>query len=209
MEIIDELEPHRRGPYAGAVGYFDFNGNMDTCIALRTIVIQGDKAYVQAGAGIVADSVPANEWNETLNKARGLLKAIEIAEGWVGKGCERSGGACPARDSGLGMSGVAGGLARRWLRSEQQPAPRSELRETTSAKCKVRSAKCKSSYSTSPATPVRPSRPLCTAHFALCTAHFALCTAHFALCSEPLNPNVTPGFPCTSTPLTCSSSPCP
>jgi anthranilate synthase component 1 len=82
MQIIDEIEPHRRGPYAGAVGYFDFNGNMDTCIALRTIVVQGDKAYVQAGAGIVADSVPANEWHETLNKARGLLKAIEIAESW-------------------------------------------------------------------------------------------------------------------------------
>ena len=81
MEIIDELEPHRRGPYAGAVGYFDFAGNMDTCIALRTIVIHDDKAYVQAGAGIVADSVPESEWNETLNKARGLLKAIELAEG--------------------------------------------------------------------------------------------------------------------------------
>jgi anthranilate synthase component 1 len=81
MQIIDELEPHRRGPYAGAVGYFDFSGNMDTCIALRTLVIQGDKAYIQAGAGIVADSVPTNEWNETLNKARGLLKAVEIAEG--------------------------------------------------------------------------------------------------------------------------------
>jgi len=80
MEIIDEIEPHRRGPYAGAVGYVDFNGNMDTCIALRTIVIQDDKAYVQAGAGIVADSVPTNEWNETLNKARGLLRAIELAE---------------------------------------------------------------------------------------------------------------------------------
>ena len=80
MEIIDEVEPHRRGPYAGAVGYVDFNGNMDTCIALRTIVVQGDKAYVQAGAGIVADSVPSNEWHETLNKARGLLKAIELAE---------------------------------------------------------------------------------------------------------------------------------
>ena len=80
MEIIDEIEPHRRGPYAGAVGYVDFSGNMDTCIALRTIVVQGNKAYVQAGAGIVADSVPENEWHETLNKARGLLKAIELAE---------------------------------------------------------------------------------------------------------------------------------
>ncbi|HVX10704.1 MAG TPA: anthranilate synthase component I, partial [Pirellulales bacterium] len=80
MQIIDELEPHRRGPYAGAVGYFDFSGNMDTCIALRTVVIDGDQAYVQVGAGIVADSVPAEEYQETLNKARGLLKAIEITE---------------------------------------------------------------------------------------------------------------------------------
>lgn len=81
MEIIDEIEPHRRGPYAGAVGYLDFTGNMDTCIALRTLVMTGNKAYVQAGAGIVADSVPASEYEETLNKARGLLKAIEVAEG--------------------------------------------------------------------------------------------------------------------------------
>jgi anthranilate synthase component 1 len=80
MQIIDELEPHRRGPYAGAVGYFDYSGNMDTCIALRTLVVQGNKAYVQAGAGIVADSVPELEFQETLNKARGLLKAIEITE---------------------------------------------------------------------------------------------------------------------------------
>ncbi len=78
MQIIDEVEPHRRGPYAGAVGYIDFAGNMDTCIALRTIVIQNGTAYVQAGAGIVADSVPSQEYEETLNKARGLLKAIEI-----------------------------------------------------------------------------------------------------------------------------------
>lgn len=78
MEIIDELEPHRRGPYAGAVGYIDFAGNMDTCIALRTMVIQDDKVYVQAGAGLVADSDPTAEYQETLNKARGLLKAIEI-----------------------------------------------------------------------------------------------------------------------------------
>jgi anthranilate synthase component 1 len=80
MQIIDEFEPTRRGPYAGAVGYVDFAGNMDTCIALRTMVIQGQNAYVQVGAGIVADSVPANEYEETINKARGLLKAIEIAE---------------------------------------------------------------------------------------------------------------------------------
>ena len=80
MQVIDELEPHRRGPYAGAVGYIDFAGNMDTCIALRTIVIQNDTAYVQAGAGIVADSVPEHEYEETLNKARGLLKTIEITQ---------------------------------------------------------------------------------------------------------------------------------
>ncbi len=80
MEIIDELEPHRRGPYAGAVGYIDFTGNMDTCIALRTIVMQGQTAYVQAGAGLVADSVPESEYEETLSKAKGLLKAIEVAE---------------------------------------------------------------------------------------------------------------------------------
>ena len=78
MEIIDELEPNRRGPYAGAVGYIDFAGNMDTCIALRTVVIHEGIAYVQAGAGIVADSVPELEYQETLNKARGLLKAIEV-----------------------------------------------------------------------------------------------------------------------------------
>lgn len=80
MQIIDEIEPHRRGPYAGAVGYIDFAGNMDTCIALRTIVVQDGVAYIQAGAGIVADSIPRQEYNETLNKARGLLKAIEITQ---------------------------------------------------------------------------------------------------------------------------------
>jgi anthranilate synthase component I len=80
MQIIDELEPHRRGPYAGAVGYIDYAGNMDTCIALRTLVVQGNHAYIQAGAGIVADSVPTSEYQETLNKARGLLKAIEITQ---------------------------------------------------------------------------------------------------------------------------------
>src|SRR5476651_533975 len=86
MEIIDELEPHRRGPYGGAVGYVDFSGNMDTCIALRTMVILGKTAYVQAGAGIVADSVPASEREETENKAMGLLRALEIAETQLGAG---------------------------------------------------------------------------------------------------------------------------
>ncbi len=78
MEIIDELEPVRRGPYAGAVGYFDFAGSMDTCIALRTIVVKDGRAFVQSGAGIVADSVPEKEFEETLNKARGLLVSIEM-----------------------------------------------------------------------------------------------------------------------------------
>lgn len=80
MQIIDELEPHRRGPYGGAVGYVDFTGNMDTCIALRTMVVQGQTAYVQAGAGLVADSDPESEYQETVNKAMGLLRALEIAE---------------------------------------------------------------------------------------------------------------------------------
>jgi anthranilate synthase component 1 len=80
MEIIDELEPCRRGPYGGAIGYIDFSGNMDTCIALRTLVLKGQTAYLQAGAGIVADSVPEAEREETLNKAMGLLRALEIAE---------------------------------------------------------------------------------------------------------------------------------
>lgn len=80
MEIIDELEPHRRGPYGGAVGYVDFSGNMDTCIALRTMILVGQTVYLQAGAGLVADSVPATEREETLNKAKGLLRALEMAE---------------------------------------------------------------------------------------------------------------------------------
>jgi anthranilate synthase component I len=80
MQIIDELENVRRGPYAGAVGYIAFNGNLDTAITIRTMVVKGDTVYVQAGAGIVADSVPKNEFEETMNKARGLLRAIDIAE---------------------------------------------------------------------------------------------------------------------------------
>src|SRR5205814_8014358 len=75
MQIIDELEPTRRGPYGGAVGYLDFAGDMDTCIALRTIVWRNGNYDVQAGAGIVADSVPSNEYEETMSKARAMLKA--------------------------------------------------------------------------------------------------------------------------------------
>jgi anthranilate synthase component 1 len=80
MEIIEELEPTRRGPYAGAVGYFSFSGNMDMCINIRTVVIKGKQAYIQAGAGIVADSNPEHEYEETCNKARAMMNAIELAE---------------------------------------------------------------------------------------------------------------------------------
>ena len=80
MEIIDEIEPTKRGPYGGAVGYFDFFGGMNTCITIRTIILKGNEAYIQAGAGIVADSVPEREYEETMNKAKGLLKAIELAD---------------------------------------------------------------------------------------------------------------------------------
>ncbi len=80
MEIIAELEPDKRGPYAGAVGYFDFSGNMDTAIAIRTIVLKDGVAYVQAGGGVVADSVPEKEYQESLSKAQALLTAIENAE---------------------------------------------------------------------------------------------------------------------------------
>ncbi|SDY39765.1 anthranilate synthase component I [Nitrosomonas sp. Nm33] len=80
MEIIDELEISKRGIYAGAVGYLGFNGDMDLAIAIRTGIIKDGKLYVQAGAGIVADSVPRNEWIETQNKARAILRAAEIAE---------------------------------------------------------------------------------------------------------------------------------
>ena len=80
MEIIEELENVRRGPYAGAVGYLSFDGNLDSAITIRTCVIRNRRVYVQAGAGIVADSVPAREYEETCNKARALLKAVEMAE---------------------------------------------------------------------------------------------------------------------------------
>jgi len=79
MEILDELEPTARGPYAGAVGYMGFGGALDTCIAIRTLAIKGGVAYAQAGGGIVADSVPESEYDETINKAKVLIRAIEAA----------------------------------------------------------------------------------------------------------------------------------
>jgi anthranilate synthase component 1 len=80
MEIISELEPDRRGPYAGAVGYFDFSGNMDTAITIRTMALKDGVATIQAGGGVVYDSVPETEYQETLNKARAVLTAIDQAE---------------------------------------------------------------------------------------------------------------------------------
>jgi anthranilate synthase component 1 len=80
MEIIAELEPDRRGPYAGAVGYFDYSGNLDTAIAIRTMVVKAGVAHIQAGGGIVADSGPELEYQESLNKARATLQATALAE---------------------------------------------------------------------------------------------------------------------------------
>ena len=80
MEIIDELEPVKRGVYSGAVGYLSWNGNMDTAIAIRTAVIKDKILNIQAGAGIVYDSVPQNEWDETMNKGRAVFRAVAMAE---------------------------------------------------------------------------------------------------------------------------------
>jgi anthranilate synthase component 1 len=80
MEIIEELEGTRRGLYGGAIGYFSYGGNMDTCIAIRTLLMRGQTATIQAGAGLVADSDPTREYHETLNKARAVAVAIENAE---------------------------------------------------------------------------------------------------------------------------------
>ena len=96
MEIIDELEPTRRGIYAGAILYLDFSGNLDSCIALRTLVAKDGRAYIQAGGGVVADSVPAREYQETVNKARALVTALEIAHHERDARCDR--------DSGFDMS---------------------------------------------------------------------------------------------------------
>jgi len=89
MQIISELEPQKRGPYAGAIGYLSFNGNLDSCIIIRTIVMKGRKVSIQAGAGIVADSDPQKEFQETMNKAGAMLKAIDLAETWRRRGRTR------------------------------------------------------------------------------------------------------------------------
>jgi anthranilate synthase component 1 len=86
MEIIDELEPVKRGIYGGAVGYLGWNGNMDTAIAIRTAVIKDGQLNLQAGAGIVADSVPAAEWEETMNKGRAIFRAVTMVEAGLDAG---------------------------------------------------------------------------------------------------------------------------
>ena len=83
MEIIDELEPTKRGVYAGAIMYVDFSNNLDSCIAIRTLVVRGNKGYIQAGGGIVADSVPESEYMETVNKSRALIRAIKLAQAGI------------------------------------------------------------------------------------------------------------------------------
>ena len=95
MEIIDELEPVKRGIYSGAVGYLSWSGNMDTAIAIRTAVIKDQTLYIQAGAGIVYDSVPENEWAETMNKGRAIFKAVAMAESGL-----------PSRDPRADVSGA-------------------------------------------------------------------------------------------------------
>ena len=94
MEIIDELEPVKRGVYGGAVGYLSWSGNMDTAIAIRTAVIKDKTLHIQAGAGVVADSIPRNEWDETMNKGRAVFRAVAMAvQGLDGGSTNNSGNA--------------------------------------------------------------------------------------------------------------------
>jgi len=88
MQIIDELEPMRRGPYAGAIGYLSYGGDLDTCICIRTMIVKDGIAHIQAGAGIVADSDPAREFEETQNKAAALLRAVKLAHDEFAGSCE-------------------------------------------------------------------------------------------------------------------------
>lgn len=89
MEIINELEPVKRGIYSGAVGYFSWSGNLDTAIAIRTAVIKDKQLHIQAGAGIVADSIPRNEWDETMNKGRSIFRAVALAECGLSSNCPK------------------------------------------------------------------------------------------------------------------------
>jgi anthranilate synthase component 1 len=116
MEIIDELEPARRGPYAGAVGYFDRGGNMEMCIAIRTLMANAGKVSVQAGAGIVYDSVPSAEYQETVNKARAVFTAVAQAQGRALDLAATPPPSAPARaakGAGRRKKAAAGGAARR------------------------------------------------------------------------------------------------
>ncbi|WP_100407216.1 anthranilate synthase component I [Bacillus solitudinis] len=90
MEILQELEPTKRGLYAGGIGYLGYDGNIDSCIAIRTMTIKNNTAYIQAGAGVVADSVPENEYEETRNKAKALIRAVQVAEKMFGEKEEKS-----------------------------------------------------------------------------------------------------------------------
>ena len=101
MEIIDELEPTRRGIYAGAILYLDFSGNLDSCIALRTLVLKNGRAYIQAGGGVVADSEPEREYQETVNKAGALVAALREADG----SATSASGARAASGRGRGRNG--------------------------------------------------------------------------------------------------------
>src|SRR5439155_931806 len=92
MEIIDELEPTQRGPYGGAVGYVSYSGNLDSCITIRTVVCHGRRAFIQVGAGIVADSDPKTEWLVTCSKARGMVLALRIASATTAAGSLRASG---------------------------------------------------------------------------------------------------------------------
>ncbi|HWO19210.1 MAG TPA: anthranilate synthase component I [Kofleriaceae bacterium] len=106
MEIIDELEPHQRGIYGGAVGYVSYTGNLDLAIAIRTLVSVGDTVYVQAGAGLVADSVPETEYEETVNKARAVLRAVAMARTATDVPAGAAGPADPADPAGPAAGGV-------------------------------------------------------------------------------------------------------
>lgn len=112
MEIIAELENEARGAYAGAIGYLGFAGSLNTCITIRTIVFKHGRAYVQAGAGIVWDSVPETEYEETINKAKGMLKSIRMAEAVFSNGSRSGGGASSAEKAVAGTAGVSGGPIR-------------------------------------------------------------------------------------------------